>query len=177
VVSSLLFLALTMRAQWLDLGVGVVFIVISVRMISEGVDRGKRNREHATESNVVRCTLGRKLGVGAVAGALPGLLGIGTGGIMVPAIIYMCRTTIRTAMAASLACFFVTALISASFKLGQGFIDLQAAPPLCLGALLGAHLGTSLNSRAASSTLKLLFGSVFTIVSLKFIYAFIVAMS
>lgn len=172
-VASLLFPALARRGHWLDLGVGIVFVAISVRMIVESAGRGARARDGKPAPNTVQGTLGRKIGLGAAAGALPGLLGIGTGGFLVPAITYLLETPIRTAMAASLSCFFVTALVSSAFKLGQGFVDLHAAPPLCLGALLGAHLGAGLNSRSAPRTLKLVFGLVFAVISLRFIYSFI----
>jgi len=105
-------------------------------------------------------------------GALPGLLGIGTGVILVPAFTFILKAPIKTAMASSLACFSVNALISSGFKYEQGFIDLNVALPLCLGTALGANFGVTLNRRVSSNALKLLFGLVFTYISLKFILSY-----
>jgi len=76
---------------------------------------------------------------------------------------------IKTAVASSLACFCANAFISSSFKLAQGFIELDVAMPICLGTLLGSNLGAMLHKRIASNFVKLIFGLVFFYVALKFI--------
>jgi uncharacterized membrane protein YfcA len=119
----------------------------------------------------IRGPLPAKLGIGAAAGVLPGLLGIGTGGILVPAFAFLLEAPIKAAIGASLVCFCLNALISAAFKLGQGYIDLGLALPACVGTLVGANLGALLNGRCSSAALKLVFGLVFAYVSLKFILA------
>lgn len=169
---SLFFLGLAVRGHWLDLGVGLVFCLIALRMFAEG--RRERRRDGAGQDVDTRVTgrLAHKVGIGAAAGVLPGLLGIGTGGILVPAFTFLLGTPIRTAMAASLLCFCFNALVSASFKLAQGYIDVAVALPICLGTFVGANLGAVINRRFSSSWLKLLFGAVFTIVSLRFIISF-----
>jgi uncharacterized membrane protein YfcA len=169
---SLFFLGLASRGHWLDLGVGLVFCPIALRMFAEG--RRERTREGTTEDvdNTVTGRLEHKIGIGAAAGVLPGLLGIGTGGILVPAFTFLLKTPIRTAMAASLICFCFNALVSSVFKLAQGFIDVAVALPICLGTFVGANLGASLNRRFSAPWLKLLFGAVFTLVSLRFILSF-----
>jgi len=103
---------------------------------------------------------------------LPGLLGIGTGSILVPAFTFLMRTPVKTAMAASLVCFSFNAAISSAFKLAQGYVVLDVALVLCLGTLIGATLGAGLNRRFPSGTIKIGFGLVFGYVALKFILAF-----
>jgi uncharacterized membrane protein YfcA len=171
-VFSLIFLYLSTRERWLDLGMGLVFSLISIRMIVEGIPGFIRNREKIEADKEIRGTLVQKISIGSLAGALPGLLGIGTGVILVPAFTYVLNAPIKIAMASSLTCFSVNALISSSFKYGQGFIDLNLALPICLGTLLGANLGAMLNKRASSNTLKFIFGLVFLYVSLKFVLSF-----
>jgi uncharacterized membrane protein YfcA len=168
---SLLFSYLAQRGHWIDLGVGLVFALISVRMIVEGV--GTIGTPQLEGSTAVEGPLPIKLAVGTAAGALPGLLGIGTGGILVPAFTFLLRTPVRTAMAASLTCFCFNALVSAVIKAAQGFVAPEVALPLCLGTLIGANLGSLLNRRFASAALKLLFGALFTYVSLGFVSSFI----
>jgi uncharacterized protein len=168
-LSSMLFGYFSGRGQWLDLGVGLVFSLISLRMIAEGIFGFTGRARARTTGNEVRGGLLQKTGVGVAAGVLPGLLGIGTGGILVPAFNFLLDTPIKTAMAASLVCFSFNALVSSAFKIAQGFVDPLAAIPVCLGTLTGAYLGAILNRRFSSGLVKLFFGLVFTVVSIRFI--------
>jgi len=168
IAASLAFPALATHGHWIDLGIGIVFSLIAVRMLVEGIPSLLKPRAEQDNAFEIPGSLPRKLGVGAAAGALPGLLGIGTGSILVPALTFLLRAPIKAAMAASLLCFCFTAGISACFKLAQGFVDLELALPICLGTLLGAGLGAELNRRLPSGTLKLVFGTLFLYVSFKF---------
>ena len=103
---------------------------------------------------------------------MPGLLGIGTGVILVPAFNLMLGVPIKIAMACSLTCFSFNAFISSLFKFAQGFIDLKLALPICAGTLLGANLGAILNKWFASNVVRVLFGLVFLYISFKFIISF-----
>jgi uncharacterized membrane protein YfcA len=170
---SLLFPLLAQRGGWLDLGIGLAFLAISARMILEGVPGLLQREQEGPVNTHVNGTLSNKATIGAVSGALPGLLGIGTGGILVPAFAFLLRTPIKTAMAASLACFCCTAAVSGGFKLVQGYVDPQLALPLSSGTLIGANLGAVINRRFPSPGLKLLFGLALTCVSLRFILSFI----
>jgi len=169
---SLLFSYLAQRGHWLDLGVGLVFSMISARMIAEGIPGLVKRKTDAAIEGAIRGPLSHKVGIGAAAGVLPGLLGIGTGGVLVPAFTYILRAPIKRAMAASLVCFCFNAQISATFKAAQGYIDLQVALPICAGTLIGANLGALLNRRCSSAAIRILFGVVFAFVALKFIFSF-----
>jgi uncharacterized membrane protein YfcA len=79
---------------------------------------------------------------------------------------------IKAAVASSLTSFCANALISSSFKMAQGFIDSSVALPICVGTLLGSNVGAVLNKRFPNKTVKLIFGVVFSYVSLKFLIAF-----
>jgi len=173
VVFSFLFHYLARHDHWLDLGIGLVFCVISVRMIADGIP-GLREKKEEPErvDTVVHGTLAQKSVIGASAGVLPGFLGIGTGSILVPAFTFLLRTPVKTAMAASLACFSFNAAISATFKAAQGYVVLDVALLLCLGTLIGAPLGAALNRRFASGTVKIVFGVIFSYVALKFVLTF-----
>jgi uncharacterized membrane protein YfcA len=172
VIFSFVFLYLSTRERWLDLGMGLAFALISLRMIAEGIPGLVKRKKGEEINNIIKGTPAQKISIGFLAGALPGLLGIGTGVILVPAFIYILTAPVKAAMASSLTCFSVNALISSGFKYGQGFIDLNVALPICLGTLLGANLGARLNKSLSSGALKLIFGLVFSYVSLKFILLF-----
>ncbi|MBN2562134.1 MAG: sulfite exporter TauE/SafE family protein [Phycisphaerae bacterium] len=171
-VFSLVFLWVSKRQHWLDLGTGLVFSLVSARMIIEGFleTRGKAVRQ---TNGKLRGSLLSKVSIGTAAGVLPGLLGIGTGGILVPAFTLGLKAPIKTAIGSSLTCFAVNALISSAFKLSQGFIDLTVALPACAGTLAGAYMGATLNRRLPPAGLKIVFGVVFTYVSCKFVLPFV----
>lgn len=165
VLFSSLFTVLAVRGAWMDLAMAFVFALVSARMLWEGVF--PRSERPASPSKEAGGTLVQKGVVGVAGGILPGLLGIGTGGILVPAFTFWLRMPIKAAMAGSLLCFSANAFISASFKLAQGFVVLEVVPALALGTLLGADLGARVNGRFRSRTVKLLFGLVFAYVSVR----------
>ncbi|MCK4526651.1 sulfite exporter TauE/SafE family protein [candidate division WOR-3 bacterium] len=169
IIFSLIFLYFTQRERWLDLGLGLVFSFVSIRMIIEGLPIFKVKKASGSE---LRGSLLQKFAVGSAAGILPGLFGIGTGAILVPAFTFVFKAPIKIAMASSLACFAVNAFLSSLFKFSQGFVDIKVAVPICLGTLIGANIGALLNKRFPSAMLKIIFGIVFSYVSLKFILSF-----
>jgi uncharacterized membrane protein YfcA len=172
IVFSLVFLYFSKRGKWLDLGTGLVFSLVSMRMIIEGLLdlAGKKVKEGI--GSQLRGSLLGKVAIGGFAGMLPGLLGIGTGAILVPAFALILRAPIRIAIGSSLACFAMNAFASSIFKFFQGFMNLQALLPLCLGTLIGSNIGAILNKRFPSPVLKILFGTVFTYVAVKYILLF-----
>lgn len=170
-IFSLLFLYLTKREQWLDLGIGLIFSFVTIRMIVEGAGWLPQKTD-SDSGNRIQGSLSRKVLVGSAAGILPGLLGIGTGAILVPAFTFAFRAPIKTAMGSSLLCFAANSILSSTFKFSQGFTVVPLAVPLCLGTLLGSNIGAMLNRHFPSDALKLLFGLLFSYVSLKFILLF-----
>jgi len=168
--SSIAFHFLASGGHWLDFGIGVVFAVIALRMIYEGKQRRCVDDGDA-KVGAVSGSVPSKAAIGALAGVMPGLLGIGTGSILVPATRYLLAAPIKTAMATSLICFTINALISSIFKLSEGYVVLALALPLSAGTLLGSLLGANLNKRIASHALKLVCGIAFGLIALKFGYA------
>jgi uncharacterized membrane protein YfcA len=171
-IFSFVFLYLSTKDRWLDLAIGIVFSLVSARMIAEGVPGLVKPKGNNDADKTINGTLLQKISIGSLAGALPGLLGIGTGVILVPTFTYILNAPIKIAMASSLTCFSVNALISSGFKYMQGFVDLKLALPMGVGTLVGANYGAMLNKRFSSHSLKFIFGLVFSYVSLKFILLF-----
>jgi uncharacterized protein len=170
---SLVFQCLAVREKWLDLGLGLVFAAISLRMMVEGLFVGTAPCPEEKGGNMVGGRDWQKVVIGIAGGILPGLLGIGTGGILVPSFSLWLKTSIKTAAAASLVCFSFNALVSAAFKYVQGHVELSVALPVCLGTLVGALVGAGLNNRSRPGMVKALFGVVFCFVSVKFILLFL----
>lgn len=109
----------------------------------------------------------RALGLsGAVAGFLSGLLGVGGGFVMVPALQRYTDLPVKSAVATSLA---VIALVSASGVAGaaaQGLIAWPTALPFAGGALAGMLGGRSLAARLAGPVLQKAFAAVSALVAL-----------
>lgn len=113
---------------------------------------------------------------GAVAGLFAGLLGIGGGAIIVPALIYLlpaldiaAADLTQTAVATSLACISVIAINSTWAHHRRGGVlwpvFARLAPGLVVGALAGAALAHSLTS----VTLQRIVGAAALLVALKMV--------
>jgi uncharacterized protein len=171
-VFSLLFPHLAEMPRWLDLFTGLVFSLIAVRMMREGFLELRREPGEASAPGDIRDPLLGKVAIGGLSGVLPGILGIGTGALLVPWFAMVVRAPMQVAVGTSLACFSVNASVSATFKLLQGFTEVAVALPMCLGALAGSQIGATLSQRFASSALKVVFGVLFACVALKFTLLF-----
>src|SRR5262245_17221721 len=92
-----------------------------------------------------------------VAGALSGLLGIGSGALKVLAMDRAMRLPFKVSTTTSNFMIGVTAAASAGVYLHRGYIDPGLAAPVLLGVLLGATLGARLLASAPVTALRRLF--------------------
>ncbi len=99
------------------------------------------------------------LGIGAFAGVLAGLLGVGGGIVLVPAFYYAFLglgyenpQIMQVCVATSLATIIVTSIRSVSSHNKKGAVDWQIlktwAPGIAIGAIIGVLIATDLQSRA-----------------------------
>jgi uncharacterized membrane protein YfcA len=131
----------------------------AVDLAVEGVtDAGPRAEVH--RPGAVRTEWWRPAVVGAGAGLLSGLLGIGGGLLMVPAFTGWIRLPIKQALGTSLACVAVLAIPGTITHALLGNIDWLYALPLCLGIVPGARVGSALAIRSSDRSLRLLVGAV-----------------
>jgi uncharacterized membrane protein YfcA len=103
---------------------------------------------------------------GSIAGLLSGLLGVGGGFVMVPALRRYTDLAMQSAVATSLA---VIALISASgvvASAASGTLAWGIALPFSAGALVGMLGGRTLSNRLSSAHLNRAFASVSVVVAL-----------
>jgi uncharacterized membrane protein YfcA len=171
-IFSFLFFYLSKKGVWLDVGTGVVFSLVALRMIWEGITeylKKGRSDEHGAK---IEGSILSKTSIGALAGILPGLLGIGTGAVLVPAFAFALSAPIKIAIGSSLACFSLNALASSLLKMWQGFVQINILIPLCLGTLIGARIGAALNDKVNSAFLKVSFGTVFMYIASKYLTIF-----
>src|SRR6266446_4881498 len=105
---------------------------------------------------------GVPLGFGLMfgAGALSGLLGIGSGAVKVLAMDRSMRLPFKVSTTTSNFMIGVTAAASAGIYLGRGYIDPGLAMPVMLGVLAGAFVGSRLLVVAHTATLRVLLAVV-----------------
>jgi hypothetical protein len=103
------------------------------------------------------------------AGALSGLLGIGSGAVKVIAMDRFMRIPFKVSTTTSNFMIGVTAAASAGVYLGRGYIDPRVAMPVMLGVLCGAFMGTKVLVRANVTTLRRVFGVVVLILAIEMI--------
>jgi len=168
-IFSILFVYFTEKALWLDVGTGVIFSLVALRMLWEGLtDYRHKACEQDPGIGIDGSMLG-KITIGGMAGIFPGLLGIGSGAVLVPAFSLALNAPIKIAIGSSLACFSLNALVSSALKLSQGFVKIPILLPLCMGTLIGARCGAALNGWFSSPLLKILFGAIFVYVACKYL--------
>jgi uncharacterized membrane protein YfcA len=105
-----------------------------------------------------------------VAGAISGLLGIGSGAFKVLALDQVMRLPFKVSTTTSNFMIGVTAAASAGVYLARGYIDPGLAMPVMLGVLLGSFLGTRVLVVARTRVLRLVFVLVILALALEMIY-------
>jgi hypothetical protein len=171
-VFSFLFFYVSRKGIWLDVATGFLFLFIALRMIWEGISEHFNKSNATASSSGIEGSIMAKATIGGLAGILPGLLGIGTGAILVPAFAFALQAPIKIAIGSSLACFSLNAFVSSLLKLSQGFVQINMLVPLCFGTLIGARIGAALNGKLNAPVLKLLFGLLFIYVDSKYLMIF-----
>ena len=167
VVGSLIFQYLTTELSILKMVLGLAFLYVSIRMIYEGLLRGRRIEK---TGNVVPGTTLVKTLIGFGIGTLTGIIGLGGGYALVPSFIYLLGSPVKIAVGTSLTSFISMAVISGGFKIVQGIVDVVAALSLGAGTAVGAQIGARLVPKVPAWLIKLIFGIVFLYVSLKFVF-------
>jgi uncharacterized membrane protein YfcA len=103
------------------------------------------------------------------AGALSGLLGIGSGAVKVIAMDRVMRIPFKVSTTTSNFMIGVTAAASAGIYLSRGFIDPRVAMPVMLGVLAGALLGAKVLVHARVRTLRAVFAIVILALAIEMI--------
>ncbi len=109
--------------------------------------------------------------LGAVAGVLSGLLGIGGAVLVVPALVYMMGWDQHMAQGTSLAMLLPPIGILAAWKYFQaGHVDIKVAGFLCLGFIAGGYVGGVFANQLPADTLRKIFGVALLLISVKMIF-------
>jgi uncharacterized protein len=120
------------------------------------------------EYRVTRTGLGLCLMYGA--GALSGLLGIGSGVLKVMAMDFAMRMPMKASTATSNLMIGVTAAASAGVFFARGDVDPVIAAPVAIGVVLGAILGSRVLARIDNRSLRIVFVAILLFVSVQMIW-------
>ncbi len=167
-LGSIAFEYLVERMGLLSMLIGLAFLYTSLRMVYEGVKRSGGVSPVGEVKSVPGSTIHKGI-LGFFIGILTGIVGLGGGYALVPSFIYLLKSPVKIAVGTSLASFIAMSIISASFKMMSGHVDVYAAVLLGVGTAVGAQVGANLVPRVPSWAIKLLFGMIFVYVSLRFI--------
>ena len=118
--------------------------------------------------NVHRVPAGFSIMFGA--GALSGLLGIGSGALKVVAMDQAMRIPFKVSTTTSNFMIGVTAAASAGVYLSRGYIDPSLAMPVMLGVLVGSLIGTRVLVKTHTRLLRLVFSVVIVVLGFEMIF-------
>jgi uncharacterized membrane protein YfcA len=124
--------------------------------------------EGKRDYNVQHVPTGFSLMLGA--GALSGLLGIGSGAVKVLAMDQAMRIPFKVSTTTSNFMIGVTAAASAGVYLSRGYVDPGLAMPVMLGVLGGSLVGTRILVKAETKSLRLVFSVVILVLGLQMLY-------
>jgi len=110
--------------------------------------------------------------LGLIAGAFSGLIGVGGGVIIVPALVFLFGLSQHMAQGTTLALLIPPiGLLAAWTYYQEGYVDIHIAGLICLGFLLGGLLGAKLANHLSNVVLERVFGVAMLLISLKMIFA------
>lgn len=181
------YLAGILQGHWLYVIFGVMLAASAVLMILRVTDSDRpvppdaladRLRLHgrfydASEQREVayRVTHVRfGLGLMYLAGAISGLLGIGSGVLKVPAMDLAMRLPIKVSTATSNFMIGVTAAASAGVYFARGDVDPFIVAPVALGVLAGALAGSRVLAKADNRLLRAVFVAILLFVSVQMLW-------
>ena len=109
--------------------------------------------------------------IGIVAGMLSGLVGIGGGIIIVPALIYLLGFTQKNAQGTSLAILLLPIGIFAVLQYyRQGHIDFKVVAILSAGFLAGGYFGSKIALNLPEDTIRKIFAIMMILIAVKMLF-------
>ncbi|MEK6543728.1 MAG: sulfite exporter TauE/SafE family protein [Elusimicrobiota bacterium] len=110
--------------------------------------------------------------LGFVAGTLSGLVGVGGGVIIIPALVYLFGLSQHQAQGTTLALLVPPiGFLAAWTYYRQGYVDIRMATWICVGFFLGGLLGARFAVGFSNAVLQKLFGMALLLISLKMLFS------
>jgi uncharacterized membrane protein YfcA len=110
--------------------------------------------------------------LGFIAGVFSGLIGIGGGVIIVPALVFLFGLSQHQAQGTTLALLVPPIGILAAWTYyTRGYVDVHIAALICVGFFIGGLVGAQVATSLADRTLERVFGVALLLIALKMIFA------
>ena len=108
--------------------------------------------------------------IGIITGLTNGLLGIGGGTILIPAMVFLLEEKQHIAHGTSLAVILPTAIVSTVVYHANSQIDWSLALKIALSGMVGGYLGAKLMEQIPAASLRRLFGIFMAAAGLRMIF-------
>lgn len=109
--------------------------------------------------------------VGLAAGTLAGLVGVGGGIIIIPALIYILGFSQKEAQGTSLGILLLPVGILAALNYyKQGFIDIKVVLIISAAFIIGGFFGSKLALSISQETLRKVFGTLLLVLAIKMLF-------
>jgi len=109
--------------------------------------------------------------VGIAAGVLGGLVGVGGGIIIVPALVYLLGFSQKTAQGTSLGLIMLpVGILGVLQYYKQGHVDMKVVALLAIGFLIGSYFGSKVALRLPQDTVKKIFAILMIIIAVKMLF-------
>jgi hypothetical protein len=106
--------------------------------------------------------------LGLVTGILSGVIGIGGGIVMIPALVFLFNMTQQQAQGTTLAMMVPPIGFLAAYTYYKaGFVDIKIAGVLCIGFFIGGLFGAKLSVYLPELVLKRIFAVILMLISVK----------
>ncbi len=158
----------------LSMAFAVILVWVAYRALAEQ-RQGEVKPERAPQPCIRSSDTGRFLWTskcagalsvsGAIAGVLSGLLGVGGGFVMVPALQRYTDLEAKSVVATSLSVIALISLAGVITSVSAGKLDLAVAAPFAMGSVGGMFVGSRLSSRLPAKHLKLAFAVICLVVA------------
>jgi uncharacterized protein len=158
-----LWLAHRLQNRWLGILLALILLLVAYKTYRQAQQNQPqpvqadlpciRNPESGRLIWTTKCSRALALS-GAIAGLLSGLLGVGGGFVMVPALQRYSNLTMQSVVATSLTVIALISLAGVITSVVAGHLNLAIAMPFSSGALAGMGLGRMMASRLAGQQLQ-----------------------
>jgi uncharacterized membrane protein YfcA len=109
--------------------------------------------------------------IGTITGVMAGMLGIGGGLVVIPALVMVMGMSQQSAQGTSLAMMLPPIGILAAYNYYKaGHVDIRFALLLALAFILGSYFGSKVAVRLPQDTLKKIFGIFLLLVSIRMLF-------
>lgn len=109
--------------------------------------------------------------VGLIAGVLSGLIGIGGGVLIVPALVYLFGLTQMQAQGTTLALLaFPVGILGMMTYFKNGYVDFKIVALIAVGFVVGGLLGSKLAINVPTELLRRVFGIFLLLIAVKMIF-------